>query len=116
MEIGPVTGMTLDGQDATDSIHAVELPHEPWTLDHEVHLFTQSESRPGSPDDQGRQWMERQPTGKVMALCRCGYTSGLIDRTELEATVSGLAGEHKVTLAPRRTPAYPPPPPPAPKP
>jgi hypothetical protein len=89
---------------------------QPWTVDHDVHVFAQTESRPGPPTDEGEQWMECQNTGKVMVLCRCGYTSGLIDRTELEATVSGLAAEHKVTLTPRRTPANPPPPPPPPPP
>lgn len=116
MRFGPVTSVLIGGQDVTDSIRSVELQLAPWTLDHDLHLFAQTESRPGLLDAEGNEWMDCRPTGKVMVLCRCGYTSGPIDRTELEATVSGLAGEHKVTLAPRRTPAHPPPPPPAPKP
>ncbi|MFE3857794.1 hypothetical protein ACFXPN_42485 [Streptomyces griseorubiginosus] len=67
---------------------------EPWTLDHQVHLFAQTESRPGPLTDDGGRWMERQPTGKVHIVCQCGYASGLIDRTELESTVAGLAADH----------------------
>lgn len=69
---------------------------EPWTLDHQVHVFAQTESRRGPATAEGEQWMERQQTGKVMAVCNCGYSSGLIDRTELQATVVGLADDHPV--------------------
>jgi hypothetical protein len=67
---------------------------EAWALDHEVHVFAQTESRPGPLTDEGERWMESRHTGKVMVLCRCGYSSGLIDRAELEATVAGLAEDH----------------------
>lgn len=95
MEIGPITYMEVDGQDVTGCIRTPE----PWTLDHGVHLFAQTESRPGPLTDEGERWMERQRTGKAMVVCTCGYTSGLIDRAELEATVSGLATEHSSTRA-----------------
>ncbi|MDX2948884.1 hypothetical protein [Streptomyces caniscabiei] len=68
--------------------------HITWTLDHDVHVFAQTESRPGPLTDEGERWKECRQTGKVMVLCRCGYTSGLIDRTELEPTVVALAAEH----------------------
>jgi hypothetical protein len=78
--------------------HMDVLPEPvPWTLDHQVHVFAQTESRPGPLTDEGERWMERQPTGKVMVVCTCGYSSGLIDRTELEATVAGLEPEHPST-------------------
>lgn len=67
---------------------------EPWTLDHLVHVFAQSESRPGPLTGEGERWMERQRTGKVMVVCTCGYSSGLIDHAELEDTVASLAAEH----------------------
>lgn len=94
VHLGPLNRLEVDGQDVTDSIRAVELQPEPWTLDHDVHVFAQTESRPGPLTDEGEQWMECRQTGKVMVLCRCGYSSGLIDHTELKATVSGLAAEH----------------------
>jgi hypothetical protein len=65
-----------------------------WALDHDIHVFAQTESRPGPLTDEGERWMECRQTGKVMVLCRCGYISGLIDRIELEHTVAGLAAEH----------------------
>lgn len=67
---------------------------EPWVVDHQVHLFTQSESRLGLPTEQGERWKECQRTGKVMVVCTCGYSSGLIDRTELTSTLRSLAGDH----------------------
>jgi hypothetical protein len=72
---------------------------EPWTLDHYMHAFAQTESRPGPLTDEGECWMERQQTGKVMVVCSCGYSSGLIDAAELESTVAGLAAEHTPTPA-----------------
>ncbi|MEW2424848.1 hypothetical protein AB0911_30410 [Streptomyces nigra] len=80
--------MTSESEDVTCAGAA------PWTLDHQVHLFAQTESRPGTLTDEGEQWMERQPTGKVMVVCQCGYNSGLIDRAELRRTVSELQHEH----------------------
>ncbi|WP_431997777.1 hypothetical protein [Streptomyces fungicidicus] len=67
---------------------------QPWTLDHFIHLFAQTESRPGPVTEEGERWMERQQTGKVMVVCACGYSSGLIDHTEVKATVTSLAEEH----------------------
>lgn len=76
--------------------HMDVLPEPaPWTLDHQVHLFAQTESRPGPLTDEGEQWMERQQTGKVMVVCNCGYSSGLIDRIELEDTMAALTPEHQ---------------------
>jgi hypothetical protein len=75
---------------------------QPWTLDHEVTLFAQTESRPGPLTDEGEQWMERQHTGKVHVVCQCGYASGLIDRTELKATVTAVQAEHPSTTAKTR--------------
>lgn len=67
---------------------------EPWALDHQVHLFAQTESRPGPLTAEGERWMQGRPTGKVMVVCTCGYNSGLIERAEMESTVAALAGEH----------------------
>lgn len=72
---------------------------KPWTLDHQVHAFAQTESRPGALTDEGERWIERQQTGKAMVVCTCGYTSGLIDRADLEDTVASLAAEHTPILA-----------------
>lgn len=95
MEIGPITYLEVDGQDVTDCIQAPA----PWALDHLVHVFAQTESRPGPLTDEGERWMERQQTGKVMVVCTCGYSSGLIDHAELEDTVASLAAEHTPTSA-----------------
>ncbi|MEE1763689.1 hypothetical protein [Streptomyces sp. SP18BB07] len=70
-----------------------------WALDHDVHVFAQTESRPGPLTDEGERWKECRQTSKVMVLCRCGYFSGLIDRTKLESTVATLAAEHSNDLA-----------------
>lgn len=51
-----------------------------WTLDHEVHLLAQTESRLGEDG-----WVERRPAGKIRAVCSCGYDSGLVDRGTLSA-------------------------------
>jgi hypothetical protein len=66
----------------------------PWTLDHQVHLFARTESRPGPLTAEGERWMERRQTGKVMVVCTCGYSSGLIDSADLERTVAELQVEH----------------------
>lgn len=87
--LGPLTPAEDDSYTAPES----------WTLDHAIHLFAQTESRPGPLTDEGEQWMEQQPTGKVMVVCQCGYTSGLIDRADMESTVAGLAAEHGPTPA-----------------
>ncbi|MEU3255923.1 hypothetical protein [Streptomyces sp. NPDC006997] len=79
-----------------DAAKLIDTPG-PWALDHEVHAFAQTEVRRGPLTDEGERWMERRQTGKVMVVCSCGYSSGLIDRTELESTVAGLADEHSPT-------------------
>ncbi len=66
----------------------------PWLVDHEVHVFAQTESRRGALTDEGERWMDRQSTGKVMVVCTCGYNSGLIDHAELQDTVASLADKH----------------------
>lgn len=64
---------------------------EPWALDHQVHLLAQTESRPGPVTEEGERWAERRQTGKVMVVCNCGYSSGLIDPDELKDTVAAHA-------------------------
>lgn len=88
--------MTVEAEHVTCP---VSPSSEPWTLDHDVHVFAQTESRPGPLTDEGERWKECRQTGKVMVLCRCGYGSGLIDRTELQRTVAELATEHGSNLA-----------------
>ncbi|MGW3651887.1 hypothetical protein [Streptomyces sp. NPDC000878] len=95
MELGIISHLEINGQDMTDYIRTPE----PWTLDHLVHVFAQTKSRPGPLTDEGERWMDRQQTGKVMVVCTCGYTSGLIDHAALEDTVAALATEHAPTLA-----------------
>ena len=51
---------------------------EPWTLDHQLHILAQTESRPGADG-----WVERRRTDKVRAICSCGYDSGLVARADL---------------------------------
>jgi len=67
---------------------------QPWTLDHNLTWLAQTESRPGPVTDEGEQWMECRPTSRAMVVCACGYTSGLIERSEVRATVERLADEH----------------------
>ena len=69
----------------------------PWTVDHRLHVLNQIESRLGLPDDKGDRWMERRLTGKTIAVCSCGYTSGLVDRDEVPP-VEELAIEHPRTI------------------
>lgn len=87
MDTSPLAHEDTDSQD-------VRTTTQPWTIDHSVHLFAQTESRPGPVTDEGEQWMERQHTGKVNVVCACGYTSGLIDGAEAEELVETLATEH----------------------
>ena len=56
---------------------------QPWAVDHQLHVLYQTESRPEPPNTDGDQWMERRRTGKAMAVCPCGYTSGLVDTPAL---------------------------------
>lgn len=81
----------------TNDIPTVTCPGaEPgsWSLDHEVHVFAQTESRPGPLTAEGERWKECRQTGKVMAVCTCGYSSDLIERAEMESTVAALADDH----------------------
>ncbi|MET9734297.1 hypothetical protein ABZZ79_27760 [Streptomyces sp. NPDC006458] len=78
--------------------HARQAPGDVrWVLDHRLHVFAQTESRPGPVNAEGEQWLECRPTGKAVIVCQCGYTSGLINRAEARATVQGLAAEHGPT-------------------
>ncbi|MFF0136756.1 hypothetical protein ACFYRN_09945 [Streptomyces sp. NPDC005227] len=98
VHLGPLSYMEINGQDVTDQVQTTES----WTLDHEVHAFARTESRPGEPTADGERWMERQTTGKVMVVCTCGYSSGLIDHTELTSTVASLAEQHSApAVAPK---------------
>lgn len=69
------------------------IPRETWTLDHQLTVLAQTESRPGPLTDEGEQWKQSRPTGKAMAVCSCGYTSGLVDRAALP-TNDDLAEHH----------------------
>ncbi|GAA4676813.1 hypothetical protein GCM10023347_33930 [Streptomyces chumphonensis] len=71
---------------------------QPWTPDHELHAFARTESRPGPPEEDGGQWMERRQTGQALIVCECGYTSGLIDRATVRETMAELAAEHPPAL------------------
>ncbi|MDX3777746.1 hypothetical protein [Streptomyces europaeiscabiei] len=94
VHLGPLTRLEVDGQDVTDSIHAVDLqPDEPWTLDHHLTVLNQIESLPGPPDGEGVRWVERRLTGKAIAVCPCGLNTGLIDRSDLPS-VEELAAQH----------------------
>jgi len=70
---------------------------EPWTMDHSLHVLMQIESRPLPPNDKGERWTERRLTGKATAVCSCGYSSGLIDTSELPR-VEQLAIEHPLSM------------------
>ena len=74
VHLGPLSYVEINGQDVTDDLHT----SQPWTMDHDLSLLAQTQSRPG---DDG--WMERRPTGKVRAVCACGYDTGLVERSEL---------------------------------
>ena len=64
-----------------------------WTLAHQLHVLNQTEARPGQPDGRGIQWMERRLTGKAIAVCPCGYSTGLVDGGSLPP-IEELAAEH----------------------
>jgi hypothetical protein len=89
MDLGPLTYLEINGQDVT---HCIQR-EEPWTMSHQLHVLNQIESRPGLPNEQGECWMERRLTGKAIACCSCGYTTGLIDRTDLPP-IADLAAQH----------------------
>lgn len=90
MDIGPITYLEVDGQDVTDCIRAEP---EPWSMDHQLHVLNQIESRPGQPDGNDERWMERRLTGKAIAVCPCGLNTGLVDSSELP-DLQALAAEH----------------------
>ncbi|MCZ4099853.1 hypothetical protein [Streptomyces sp. H39-C1] len=54
----------------------------PWEFEHQLHYFTQFETRPGQPGKDGNRWAEHQPTGKVNAVCNCGLATGWADRDQ----------------------------------
>jgi hypothetical protein len=67
--------------------------NQAWALDHNLAVLAQTESRPGPITDEGERWMERKATGKAMVVCACGYSAGLVDRSELP-TNEELAPHH----------------------
>lgn len=69
---------------------ATEPDIQAWALDHWLTVLAQTESRPGPLTDEDERWMERRHTGKAMAVCTCGRSSGLIDRADQERTVAEL--------------------------
>ncbi|MBW8701875.1 hypothetical protein MBT84_19905 [Streptomyces sp. MBT84] len=87
VQVAPITYLEINGQDVT---HCIE---QPWVMDHRLHVLVQSEARMGQPNDKGERWVERRLTGKAIAVCSCGYTSGLVDRATLPA-VEELAAKH----------------------
>jgi len=64
-----------------------------WVLDHNPAILLQAESRGGEPNADGVRWIESRPTGLGMALCSCGYTTGLISRGQLPGP-QRFADEH----------------------
>lgn len=75
------------------------IPHdETWTIDHQLHALIQIESRPGPLTDEGVRWMERRLTGKAVAACSCGYSTGLVDSGTLP-NIEELAVEHGPAFA-----------------
>jgi len=68
-----------------------DTTEQPWTLDHDLVVLNQTEARPGEADTDGNQWLDCRTTGKVIAVCTCGYTSGLVDPTTLTDRATLLA-------------------------
>ena len=66
---------------------------EPWTMDHKLHMLIQTEARDGEPNGKGERWVERRPTGKAIAVCSCGYSSGLVASDDLPPSQQ-LASDH----------------------
>lgn len=69
---------------------------EPWSMDHQLHVLIQIEARAGQPNDKGERWMERRLTGEAIAVCSCGYSTGLVDSSSLP-NVEELAAQHPRT-------------------
>lgn len=87
MDASSIRYLEINGQDVTHCIA------EPWAMDHRLHVLIQAEARTGQPNDDGERWVERRVTGKAIAVCSCGYTSGLVDSSSLPP-VEELAAEH----------------------
>lgn len=65
----------------------------PWTRNHQPHILMQMDARSGQATADGTRWTERRLTGLGVALCDCGYTTGLIPREQLPDTAQ-FAAEH----------------------
>ncbi|MEU7399727.1 hypothetical protein [Streptomyces sp. NPDC044948] len=72
---------------------------QPWTLDHHLYVLPRIESRPLPPDTDGNHWTERRHTGKATVVCACGYTTGLVDTTDLPDRAT-LTAAHPSTRDP----------------
>lgn len=83
VDISRITHLEIGGQDVTAHIRT-----EPWTLEHDVHLFIQNEVRPGPS-----MWLERRLAGKANVVCACGFTTGWVTRDQLP-TREQLSAEH----------------------
>lgn len=81
-----------------------DQPDRPWTLSHQPRILTQHEARPGPPQPDGPPWTERRLTGYGIALCGCGYTTGLIPVGLLPDTIQ-FAREHPPFSSPALTAA-----------
>lgn len=71
---------------------------EPWTIDHNVTLFQQTKGRPGPVDGKGDQWVEREATGLMLAVCNCGLNTGWIDREVMPDQAALADGEQHARL------------------
>jgi hypothetical protein len=70
---------------------------EPWALDHAPRILMQMEVRPGPAMTDGTRWTERRLTGRGVALCSCGYNTGLIPRAELPEVTAFVSGHKPLT-------------------
>lgn len=87
MDASSISHLEINGQDVTEHLA------ERWVMDHRLHVLIQGEARDGQPNAKGERWVERRLTGKAIAVCSCGYTSGLVDSSSLPP-VEQLAAEH----------------------
>ncbi|MFD5874023.1 hypothetical protein [Streptomyces sp. NPDC060322] len=55
----------------------------PWAKQHELHVYNQTEARPGKPEADGTAWMDVRSAGMVHLLCNCGYSTGWISRRDM---------------------------------
>lgn len=74
-----------------------DATEQDWILDHDLRVLPQLESRPGQGDGQGNRWLNHRFTGKVLAACTCGYTSGLVPPSTL-GDLDVLAAAHPSSL------------------